>query len=192
MSLPEGWADKLLDKFPAFDPAATPEAQAAWWAGFERLMAMGHSTPTSTGESTTPTKGNYPTLNENPPAPIAESMPLHIVQPQGRNRAAAFNHMDTAARSSAGRAGATARWGGGTTITDAAEQVMRAASGPLYVTEITDEVRKLGVTIRAEDPSKAVVDALLRVKRRGLNIERTGDGQYTLVRPAAKAAASPR
>jgi hypothetical protein len=34
------WHDRLLDKFPAFDPAWSPEMQSKWMESFEKLMAM--------------------------------------------------------------------------------------------------------------------------------------------------------
>jgi len=33
-----GWEDKLLDKFPAFDPAWPDDLKAKWFEGFDRLM----------------------------------------------------------------------------------------------------------------------------------------------------------
>jgi hypothetical protein len=32
------WEEKLLDKFPSFDPAWPEDLKAKWFAGFERLM----------------------------------------------------------------------------------------------------------------------------------------------------------
>lgn len=34
------WQDRLLEKFPAFDPAWSPEMQSKWMESFEKLMAI--------------------------------------------------------------------------------------------------------------------------------------------------------